>query len=132
MPGKLFNIGLWIAQLLLAAAFGFLKATQPLDQLSQMMTWIPSFPPLFVRMLGGLEVLGALGMVLPSLTRIGPGLTTLAALCFIVLQALAIGLHAWRGETAHTIGLNTGLILLAIFVFWGRRQAYSIAGLAAH
>ena len=134
MPGKPLNIGLWVAQLLLAAAFGFfgfLKATQPLDQLAQMMTWIPGFPPLFVRTLGALEMLGAIGVVLPLLTRIKPGLTTLAALCFIVLQVLAIGLHASRGETAHTIGLNAILILLAIFVVWGRRRTYSITGLAA-
>ena len=134
MPKKPLNIGLWVAQLLLAAAFGFfgfLKATQPLDRLSQMMTWIPLFPPLFVRTLGALEMLGAIAMVLPLLTRIRPGLTTLAALCFILLQALAIGLHASRGETAHTIGLNAVLILLAIFVFWGRRQTYPVAGLAA-
>jgi hypothetical protein len=58
------------------------------------------------------------------LTRIKPGLTTLAALCFIVLPALAIGLHGSRGETAHTIGLNIALILLAGFVFWGRGRNY--------
>ncbi len=72
------TIVLWIAQLLLAAAYGFfglMKATQPLDQLAQMMTWIPDFTPAFVRTLGVVEMLGAVGLILPALTRIQPRLT---------------------------------------------------------
>jgi len=62
---------LWAAPLLLAASyglFGSMKATQPLDQLAKMMKWIPDFPPLFVRTLGVVGVLGAIGLILPSLT----------------------------------------------------------------
>ncbi len=121
---KKLNIGLWVAQILLAAAFGLfglMKATQPLDQLSDMMKWIPTMSPLFVRTLGSLEVLGAIGLLLPSLTRILPKLTVAAALCFIVLQVLAIGLHLSRGEP-EALGLNAVLISLSIFVFWGRSK----------
>ena len=118
------SIILWAAQLLLAAAyglFGSMKATQPLDQLAKMMTWIPSFPPLFVRSLGVVEVLGAIGLILPSLTRIQPRLTVIAALCILVHQFLAVSLHVSKGEIS-VLGLNVVLIMLAAFIFWGRRR----------
>jgi DoxX-like family len=78
--------------------------------------------PIFVRTLGTLEVLGAIGLVLPWLTGIKPRLTVAAALCLIVLQVLAIGLHVSRGEFG-ALGLNAVLIALAAFVFWGRGRS---------
>jgi hypothetical protein len=127
--GKGWTIALWIAQLLLAAAyglFGFMKATQPLDQLSVIMKWIPDFPPLFVRTLGVVEVFGAIGLILPSLTRIQPRLTVIAALCILAHQLSAVALHVSKGE-ADVLGLNIVLIALAAFVFWGRRSKAIIA-----
>jgi uncharacterized membrane protein YphA (DoxX/SURF4 family) len=126
---KLWSIALWAAQLLLAAAyglFGSMKATQPLDQLAVMMKWIPDFPPLFVRTLGVVEVLGAIGLILPSLTRIQPRLTVLAALCILVHQFCAVALHASKGEFS-VLGLNAVLIVLAGFILWGRRNKAVIA-----
>jgi uncharacterized membrane protein len=122
--GKRLNIGLWAAQILLAAAFGLfglMKATQPIEQISEMMKWVPTMSPMFVRTLGTLELLGAIGLILPSLTRIRPRLTVAAALCFVVLQVLAIGLHLSRGEP-EALGLNAILISLSAFVFWGRSK----------
>jgi DoxX-like family len=127
--GKVWTIVLWVAQLLLAAAyalFGSMKATQPLDQLAAMMTWIPDFPPLFVRTLGVVEVLGAVGLILPSLTRIQPRLTVIAALCILVHQLCAVTLHVSKGEFG-VLGLNVVLIALAAFIFWGRRSKAVIA-----
>ncbi len=106
MAHKVLNIALWAAQVLLVIMFGFvgfLKLTQPLDHLTPMMPWVPSFPPLFVRTVGALEMLGAVGIVLPALTRIKPGLTPVTAACFCTLQVLAIALHASRGETARSL-----------------------------
>lgn len=128
-PGKGWTVALWIAQLLLAAAyglFGFMKATQPLDQLAVMMKWIPDFPSLFVRTLGVVEMLGAIGLILPSLLRIQPRLTVLAALCILVHQFCAVALHLSKGE-ANVLGLNVVLIALAGFIFWGRRSKAVIA-----
>lgn len=119
---KGWTFALWVAQLLLAAAyvfFGSMKATQPLDQLAMMMTWIPSFPPAFVRTLGVIEVLGAIGLIVPALTRIRPRLTVIAALCILVHQLCAVALHVSKGEYG-VLGLNFVLIALATFIFWGR------------
>jgi DoxX-like family len=126
---KGWTIALWAAQLLLAAAyglFGSMKAMQPLDQLAVMMTWIPDFPPLFVRTLGIVEVLAAVGLILPSLTRIQPRLTVLAALCIMVHQFCAVALHVSRGEVG-VVGLNIVLIALAGFIFWGRQNRAVVA-----
>ena len=122
--GILWTIILWIAQLLLAAAyflFGSMKATQPLDQLATMMTWIPDFPAEFVRTLGVVEVLGAIGITLPSLTRIQPRLTVVVSLCILVHQMCAVVLHAAKGEFS-VLSLNFVLIGLAALIFWGRRS----------
>lgn len=126
------SIALWVAAVLLAAAyglFGMTKLTQPIDQLSGMMTWVLTMPVWFVRTLGLLEVLGAIGLILPSLTRIMPKLTVAAALCIIIHQILAIGLHLSKGETS-VLGLNCVLIALAAFIFWGRRSKVVIAARA--
>jgi uncharacterized membrane protein len=122
--GKGWTFALWTAQILLAAAyglFGSMKATQPLDQLAAMMKWIPDFPPLFVRTLGVVEILGAIGLILPSRMRIQPRLTIIAALCIIAHQFCAVALHVSRNET-DVLGLNVVLIALAAFISWGRRS----------
>ena len=134
MAFKSLNIWLWIAQLLLALGFGFFgftKATGDLATLAQMMTWIPAVPPALVRFIGVAELLGAAGMILPAITRIRPSLIPLAALGFAVIQMLAIAMHAVRGETAMTIGLNLPLLALALFVAWGRGRRLPISAKAA-
>ncbi len=121
------NIGLWAAQILLAVAFGFfglLKATQSVAALVPIMHWVSPQNIVFVHTLGVFEILGAVGVTLPWLTRIQPRLTVVAALCFVVLQVLAIGFHASRGETATTIPLNLVLLGLSAFVLWGRKKSH--------
>jgi hypothetical protein len=117
------EIALWIAQIILAAMFafaGFLKTTQPIAQLAKMMAWASDSPVALVRFIGVVELAGALGMILPILTGILPWLTPLAAIGFLIIQILAIGMHARRGETAKTVALNLVLLALSVFVAWGR------------
>ncbi len=130
MTDKSLNIVLWAAQILLALAFGFFgfnKAFGNLAELAKIMTFIPSVPAALIRFIGTAEILGAIGMILPSITRIKPMLTPLAALGFATIQVLAIILHAVRGETGQTIGLNVPLLALALFVMWGRGRRLKIA-----
>lgn len=118
------TVALWVAQLLLLVAFGSagaMKLSQPMAQLAAMgMGFVTTTPEWLVRFIGVCEVAGALGMILPAATRILPWLTPLAALGFAVIQVLAIGVHASRGETAMTLPLNLVLLALALFVLWGR------------
>jgi hypothetical protein len=62
----------------------------------------------------------SLGILLPTLTRIKPGLTVLAALGCAALQLCAIVFHVSRGEAANT-PFNFVLVALSLFVAWGRR-----------
>ena len=116
------NIVLWIVQILLAAAFaffGFTKLSQPIDALAGMMPWVTAVPALLVRFMGVAEIAGALGMVLPGLTKIQPKLTAWAAVGLVTIMILALVFHITRGEFGN-IGFNVILGLLAAFVAWGR------------
>lgn len=128
---KGWNIGLWVAQIALAGFYGFAgfsKVSQPMDALAAMgMSYAVDYPELLTRFIGTAELLGAIGIILPALTRIMPGLTPLAALGFSVIQVLAIGLHAMRGETGQTLPINLVLLALSLFVLWGRTRKAPIA-----
>lgn len=120
------TIGLWIAQILLALMFGaagVMKAFQPIEALAPAMSFVSSTPEWLVRFIGVAEIAGALGMILPALTRIMPVLLPLAAVGFAVIQVLAIGVHAALGETASTLPVNLVLLALSLFVAWGRFRA---------
>ena len=120
------NLGLWIAQVLLAAFYGLtgvLKLTLPIPQLAEMLRWPGLYGEAFTRFLGACELAGALGLLLPAATRIFPWLTPGAAASLVLLQVCAIGYHVSHGELQRT-PLNFVLIALAAFIFWGRwRQA---------
>jgi hypothetical protein len=114
---------LWIVQGLLAALFLFAGGTKlvlPLDVLMSMGS--PNqiqLPGWFVRFIGVVEVLGALGLILPGLLRIRPGLTPLAAagLVIIMIGATVLTLVA-DGVASALIPLVVGL--LSAFVAYGR------------
>jgi len=117
------NISLWIAQVILAAMFlmsGFMKLTQSIEQLSQMLPWAKDLP-LLTRFIGFAEVLGALGLLLPSLLRIKPNLTVGAAIGLALVMVSAIAFHIMRGEFSH-IGFPVVLLIVAVFVAWGRSR----------
>src|SRR5215471_11180050 len=95
------GVALWVVQALLALAFGmggFMKLTTPLDVLAQKMAWVGSVPGPLVRFIGASELAGALGLLLPSLTRIRPRLTPVAAAGLVTIMMLAIPFHVLRGE----------------------------------
>lgn len=116
------RIALWIVQSLLALAFlaaGVMKATQPLAELATQMTWIESFPAWAVRAIGVAEFAGALGLLLPSITRIKPVLTPVAAAALAALMVGAAGTHVVLAEPAMAAP-SVVLGSLAAFVAWGR------------
>jgi uncharacterized membrane protein len=126
---KVLHVGLWVVQGLLCAAFvaaGSTKATAPLAQLQASMPWVNGAMGGAVRFIGAVEVLGAVGLIVPAATRIKPGLTPLAALGLTVVMVLAATTHATRGELP-MIGANVVLGGMAAFVAWGRSRGAPIA-----
>ena len=126
---KALHITLWIAQVILAAMFlisGFMKVAQPIDQLSKMLPWAAQVPEALVRFIGVAEVLGAVGLILPSLFRIQPKLTPVAAVGLALVMLFAVAFHISRGETP-VIGMNFVLIAIAAFIAWGLFKKAPIA-----
>lgn len=121
------HIALWIVQSLLAVAFGmagFMKVAAPLNQLAEMgMTFVMEHKEITVRFIGVCELLGAIGLILPSALRIKPILTPLAALGILVIMILAIFQHLSKGEP---IVSNIVMIALSAFVAWGRYKVFPI------
>src|SRR5215212_2909392 len=109
------NIILWILQVLLAAAFlahgGFMIA--PPATMVEMIN--AQFGIAFRMFLGVAEVLAAVGLILPGLTRILPWLTALAAAGLMIVMASATAFHLYRGETGSAI-TTAVLFVLATFV----------------
>jgi uncharacterized membrane protein YphA (DoxX/SURF4 family) len=116
------NIALWVLQILLALLFmlaGIMKVTQPIDRLEARMGWVKSVGPRGVRLIGTLEILGAIGLILPAATGILPWLTPVAASCLGLTMIGAMITHGRRGEYA-LIGTNLLLLVLTLVVAYGR------------
>jgi hypothetical protein len=130
-PVKKWTIGLWIAQILLALLFGLAGVMKsfmpPADLAAAGINYATELPLWLLRFIGAAELAGAIGILLPALTRILPGLTPLAALGFTTIQILAIGFHAVRGELAMALPFNIVLLGLSLFVLWGRSRKAPIA-----
>ena len=114
------RVAYWIVAALLALFYlyaGGLKVARSQDQLRPMMGWVNSVPLRLVRTIGVLEVLGALGLILPPLTGIAAGLALAAATGLALIQVGGISLHLRRGE-AMVIWLNIVLLALAGVAIW--------------
>tara|TARA_R110000868_G_scaffold337359_2_gene598236 strand:- start:18135 stop:18542 length:408 start_codon:yes stop_codon:yes gene_type:complete len=121
---KAIHIALWVAQGILAAMFimaGLMKASQPLEVLAESLPWVTSTPVGLVRFIGISEVLGGLGLLIPSIFRFKPFLTVWAAIGLAVIMVLAAIFHVSRGEFA-AIGMNIVLLAFALFIAWGRSK----------
>ena len=114
------NIALWIIQALLAALFlfaGGMKLVMPIEDIIKQMP-LP-LPGWFVRFTGVVEVLGGIGLILPWLLSIKPGLTPLAAAGLVIVMIGATVYTLAAGEIASTpMPLVVGI--LAGFVAYGR------------
>ncbi len=121
--GKLLNASLWVSQVLLFGALcagGVMKLFMPVAKLSVIFEWTGQVPLPFFRFIGIVDLAGGLGILLPELTGIYPGLTLWAAIGGTLLQLLAIGYHVSRGEAKET-PFNFFMLALTVFVLWGRR-----------
>ncbi len=118
------NIVLWIVQGLLAAVFlmaGFMKVSKSKDELKKkggkQMSWVDDVSDSTIKLIGILELLAAIGLILPQLTGILPWLTPLAAVGLVLTM---IGAMMVNVRNRITIIKNIVLLLLAAFVAYGR------------
>ena len=113
------NLALWIVQGLLALVFlfaGGVKLVIPADQLVKQ---APQFSAMFLRFIGVCEALGAVGLILPRLLRIRPGLTPLAAAGLVIIMIGATTVTVAGGSIPQA--LAPAIVgLLAAFVAYGR------------
>jgi uncharacterized membrane protein YphA (DoxX/SURF4 family) len=122
------NVLIWVLQILLALAFlaaGLTKLTQPRQRLATTMGWVEDFSDPGVRAIGALEILGALGLLLPAVTGLAPVLVPIAAVGLALLMLGAAVTHRRRGELP-MIGSNAVLLVLALVVAWARFGPYSL------
>ncbi|MGG7462883.1 DoxX family protein [Plantibacter sp. YIM 135347] len=113
-------VAYWIVAGLLAVLYlfsGGSKVFRSQARLQPMMNWVDTMPMPAVRAIGVLEVLGAIGLVLPPLTGILPWLAIVAAVGLVLVQIGAIILHLSRGE-AKSLGLNIVALVLAGVAVW--------------
>ncbi|MFI6393341.1 DoxX family protein [Nonomuraea sp. NPDC050547] len=122
------NVFLWVLQAVLAAVFGLagiMHATQPKEKLRPMAPWVDDFPLLRIRLIGAAELLGALGLILPSVTGVVPILTPAAAVGLALTMLGAAATHTRRKEPA-ALAVNLVLLAMAAFVAWGRFGPYPL------
>ena len=114
------NTGLWIVQGLLAALFLLAGGSKLVMSAEQMASPGPiQLPVLFVRFIGVCETLGAIGMILPGLTGIRPGLTPLAAAGLVIIMIGASVVNVMNNMA--TFAIPTVILgLMAAYVVYGR------------
>jgi uncharacterized membrane protein YphA (DoxX/SURF4 family) len=116
------NIVLWVVQVLLALLFiwaGGMKLVLPLEKLAGPPGSVV-LPGLFVRFIGVAELLGGIGLILPSLLRIRPALTPLAAAGLVIIMIGAVGITFAGGGNVGMALVPAVTGLLAVFVAYGR------------
>ena len=117
------NTVLWIVQGLLAMMFlmvGMMKLMQPKEKMVEKMGWVEDFSQSQIRNIGILEVMGALGLILPMLTGILPILTPLAAVGLGLTMMGAFKTHLRRKDIVPMGVMNVMLFMMAAFVAYGR------------
>ena len=114
-------IAYWIIAGLLALVYlaaGAMKVLRNREQLiAAGQGWVEGANTGVVKLVGALELAGALGLILPPLTGIAPSLAPMAALGLVLIQAVAIGVHMKLNDTK-SLPVNIILLAMAIAAAW--------------
>ncbi len=92
--------------------------SQPVEKLRERMNWTKHVAPGVIRLIGSLEILGALGLILPKATGYLPWLTPVAAVGLVLTMIGAI-LTYFRLQEAKAVGVPVVLMLLSLFIALG-------------
>jgi hypothetical protein len=113
------NTAVWIAQALLAVAMlgaGAMKLMKPKAELATSgMAWVEDFRENQVKGIGTLEILAALGLIIPALLDIAPELVGVAAIGVVLLMLGAAATHIKRGE-GQMVPVNLAIAAIAVFI----------------
>lgn len=126
------NTALWIVTGILAAAFAFAGSTKLFIPREKLMKapgagWVEDFSAGFIKLLAVVEILGALGLILPAVTGIAPILVPLAAVGLGLIMIGAAVVETRRQEVKHAL-VNLVYLALLAFVAWGRFGPESFTG----
>jgi uncharacterized membrane protein len=111
-------IAYWIVAGLLAVFYvysGGIKAVRSKEALRPMMGWVDDMPFAAVRAIGIVEVLGAVGLIVPPLVGVAPWLAFVAAVGLVLVQVGAAVVHLRRGEK---VWMNVALFVIAGVAVW--------------
>jgi hypothetical protein len=81
--------------------------------------WVAAADPRFVKTLGVLELLAAVGLVLPAVLDIARFIVPVTAVCWVLLMIGAMVTHGRLGQTKFVM-VNVVYLAIAVFVAWGR------------
>lgn len=118
------NVALWIIAGLLAAAFFVAGGNKLLISKAKLARapgggWVNDFSADFIKVLGIVEILGAVGLILPAAVDIAPVLVPIAAIGLALIMVGAAIVVIRRDESKHAL-VNVVYLALIAFVIWGR------------
>jgi hypothetical protein len=118
------HLALWIATGLLAAVSltgGITKTVVPKEKLAALNggEWTGHASVGFVKTIGVLELLAAVGLILPAVLDIAPFMVPVTAVCWVLLMIGAAIIHRRLGQFT-LVMVNLGYVALAAFIAWGR------------
>jgi hypothetical protein len=118
------NLALWIVTGLLAAVAllgGMTKSFLPKEKLAAAHggEWTADVSKGFVRTLGVLELLAAVGLIVPAVVGVAPVMVPVTAVCWILLMIGAMITHGRLGQYKLVL-LNVAYLAMAAFIAWGR------------
>ena len=123
------NTTLWIVQGLLAVMFfmaGIFKLTKSKDDLRvKLGDWVDILSPISLKIIGLLELLGAIGLIAPLALNILPILTPIAAIGLACTMGVAFMIHLQRKEYKE-LGTNLILLSIAVFIAIGRLNVFPV------
>lgn len=123
------NMLLWILAFLLAAVFigsGLAKLLTPREQQIDRTPYAEDFPHSVILGIGVLEVLGAVGLILPALTGVATILVALSAAGLAITMVFAALVHIRRGDGFTAALPSIVLAILSVFVAWSRFGPYQL------
>lgn len=126
---KKLNVALWILQGFLALFLGLASGAPKLFLPAEMLPMPIPLSQTYLWFVGTMEVLGALGMILPGVTHVSPGLTPLAAVGIVLLTICAAVYQVMAGQPESAV-FALGIGALAAVVGYCRWQVIPLRGSA--